>query len=464
MRARPKVHVFAGPTLSALDVRRELPAACVHAPIKHGDLGDHIEGGDTAAIVDGFFYQEIPVRHKEILSAMRRGVAVCGASSMGALRAAELASFGMSGVGTVFGWYRDGLVDGDDEVAVLHANADSGWRALSVSMVAVRDALARAVSCRQVGPEEAATALSAVRGLHFSRRSAGGIRDALRRADLDDSVGNALKRQLAANDIKREDAVLLLRDLKSSGLESRGGDPPDACGPYCRKNCGTVETHFQAVWRWQTELIKGCPKSDLVAAAQVMLPSFANIYRTVSLRIIAGDMCEDGQASAFTGLARLEAAARAAAIDRGLLPPDWQNHPEVPEGIAGFMRDSENELWRDTPETREDLAASALVRSCRVAPGVPPAHLTLEFMSEQELDFARQCVEVAEVHNRAAAQRDPRHMPHRVRATAAKELLGQLWGTPVDNLACFERGFTGLEQALRIARTYTRPVADEQLP
>jgi hypothetical protein len=41
---------------------------------------------------------------------------------MGALRAAELHTFGMVGVGRVFEGYRDGVYEDDDEVAVVHGS------------------------------------------------------------------------------------------------------------------------------------------------------------------------------------------------------------------------------------------------------------------------------------------------------------------------------------------------------
>lgn len=52
------------------------------------------------------------VWHKELLYTLQEGVEVCGASSMGALRAAELESFGMLGVGVIFQAYRDGRYPG----------------------------------------------------------------------------------------------------------------------------------------------------------------------------------------------------------------------------------------------------------------------------------------------------------------------------------------------------------------
>jgi hypothetical protein len=75
---------------------------------------------------------------------MSRGVTVYGAASMGALRAAELAAFGMVGVGDVFEAYARGELD-DDEVAVTHEAAERGYRATSEAMVNLRATLALAV-------------------------------------------------------------------------------------------------------------------------------------------------------------------------------------------------------------------------------------------------------------------------------------------------------------------------------
>ena len=82
-------------------------------------------------IIDGYFQWAPAVWHKEILWAIQQGVHVFGAASMGALRAAELAPFGMRGVGRIFEAYRDGVLPGsgdepfedDDEVAVVHGPA-----------------------------------------------------------------------------------------------------------------------------------------------------------------------------------------------------------------------------------------------------------------------------------------------------------------------------------------------------
>ncbi len=55
---------------------------------------------------------------------------------MGALRAAECAPFGFVPLGTVAKWYTHGVIDGDDEVAVL--THPQSHQALSVALVNVR--------------------------------------------------------------------------------------------------------------------------------------------------------------------------------------------------------------------------------------------------------------------------------------------------------------------------------------
>ena len=68
-------------------------------------------------IIDGVFAQTLAISPGEIREAAVNGIDVYGASSMGALRAAEVSS--VVGIERVFEMYRTGLIDRDDEVAVL---------------------------------------------------------------------------------------------------------------------------------------------------------------------------------------------------------------------------------------------------------------------------------------------------------------------------------------------------------
>ena len=126
---------FLGPSLPAAEAR----GFTVLPPARQGDVWRALRLRPRAiALIDGVFESQPSVWHHEILDALDSGVQVFGGASMGALRAAELYSFGMVGVGRVFQWYRDEVIIDDSEVALLHAGADHAWRPLTVPLVNVR--------------------------------------------------------------------------------------------------------------------------------------------------------------------------------------------------------------------------------------------------------------------------------------------------------------------------------------
>ena len=114
-----KVVVFIGPSLSLAEAR-EILDADYHPPIARGDITALLnDPPDIIGIIDGVFHQQPAVSHKEIIQALKEGIMIVGASSMGALRAAELDSMGMVGIGTVYQYYRDGTIESDDDVAIV---------------------------------------------------------------------------------------------------------------------------------------------------------------------------------------------------------------------------------------------------------------------------------------------------------------------------------------------------------
>jgi len=138
------VYVFTGPTISPADARAELDAVYL-PPAAEGDVyRAALKRPQAIGIIDGYFQSTPTVRHKEILWAMSRGIHVFGSSSIGALRAAELAVFGMEGVGTIFELYRDGVLEDDDEVAIAHGPPEVGFLAGSEAMVNIRQTLLKA--------------------------------------------------------------------------------------------------------------------------------------------------------------------------------------------------------------------------------------------------------------------------------------------------------------------------------
>jgi len=146
------VVVFCGPTIEPAAVRALVPDADVRPPAARGDVLRAMTGRPAAiALIDGYFARVPAVWHKEILWAMSEGIHVFGAASMGALRAAELHTFGMEGVGEIFQAFATGALEDDDEVSVVHGPADSGYRALSDPLVNMRATFAQAANEGVIG-------------------------------------------------------------------------------------------------------------------------------------------------------------------------------------------------------------------------------------------------------------------------------------------------------------------------
>jgi hypothetical protein len=141
-----KAVIFAGPSLPPAYRPRD-PLLEWRPPVKQGEVYEAVLGRpDIIGIIDGYFEVTPTVWHKEILWAMAQGIHVYGSASIGALRAAELHSFGMVGIGRIFEAYRDGILIDDDEVAVLHGPEELGYPLLTEAMVNIRATLDKAVA------------------------------------------------------------------------------------------------------------------------------------------------------------------------------------------------------------------------------------------------------------------------------------------------------------------------------
>jgi hypothetical protein len=164
--------VFLGPTLPRADAATLCRAALL-PPVRMGDIHRLVVAHRPRliGIVDGLFEQTPAVWHKEILFALSQGVRVLGASSMGALRAAELHAFGMEGVGEIFAAFADGRLTDDDEVAVVHGSADDGWRPLSDAMVNLRLGLRIAAERGLIAAESRAALEAAAKRRFYPERT-----------------------------------------------------------------------------------------------------------------------------------------------------------------------------------------------------------------------------------------------------------------------------------------------------
>lgn len=214
--------VFVGPTLPAAEVRARLPAAVLRPPVAAFDVLRVLARRPPAriAIIDGYFERMAAVWHKELLLAIERGVEVWGAASMGALRAAELADCGMRGVGAIYQGYRSGRLTADAEVAVAHLPARGHYLALSVPLVNVRDAAARARAAGVLDARAAAAMVKAAAPIAYWDRTWESVEAALAPAVR---ARFTAWRAAVAPDRKADDARALLDTLARTPPVARPG-------------------------------------------------------------------------------------------------------------------------------------------------------------------------------------------------------------------------------------------------
>jgi hypothetical protein len=230
------VIAFVGPSLPP----EGAPAGvAVWPPARRGDvLRALAAGARTLVLVDGYFHDAPATSHQELRYALDAGARVIGAASMGALRAAELAPFGMEPLGEVAGWYACGALHADDEVALLHGPSDMGYRGVTVPLVEVRHAL-RWQPAAEIAPA-AAELLAALAALPFTRRDAATVATLARRW-LGDAAAAELMARLRGPGVKQADArlALLAAAQVTAPASGRAGAPgpgrlvsaADAAGP-----------------------------------------------------------------------------------------------------------------------------------------------------------------------------------------------------------------------------------------
>lgn len=199
--APPVPVVYLGPTLPAEEAARLLPGCEIRPPLKRGDLYREREAGRSIfLIIDGVFMSQLTAAPREVLDVLGDGALIAGASSMGALRAAECWPAGMRGVGAIHRLYRWGSLGSDDEVAVTFDPAS--LRPLSVALVNVRWAARRLVRTGALDAASGAAIVRAARDLFYADRTWDVILAAA-------GLGAERRRWmplLAAHDLKGDDA------------------------------------------------------------------------------------------------------------------------------------------------------------------------------------------------------------------------------------------------------------------
>ena len=207
-----KIIIYAGLSLSFDEAKEILDShddveVIYKRPIKRGDLGQALkENPDIIGIIDGVFHQNSSVGHKEILAVLDKGITVVGASSMGALRASEMDSLGMIGIGYVYEQYATGKVASDDDVAVM---LDSETlEALSEPLINMDYVFTNAVEENIITQNQKDELISIAKSTFYPKRN---YAQTLNDSDLDDETKDRLISFIRQSvDIKKEDAKELI--------------------------------------------------------------------------------------------------------------------------------------------------------------------------------------------------------------------------------------------------------------
>nr|WP_024128012.1 TfuA-like protein [Streptomyces sp. 14R-10]AHF46286.1 TfuA-like protein [Streptomyces sp. 14R-10] len=440
------VHVFSGPTVPTARVREVVPDAVPHPPVRHGDLMRLGAGpGDTVLIIDGLWHQSAPVRHKEILALLADGVTVIGAASMGALRAAELAPYGMVGIGRIFEDFRSGALDADDEVAVLHT--DDG-RPLSEALVNLRAALTRAAADGQLETTEATRLANLARSLPYTRRTwaalgrlaAGeGLKTAFDRADA--------WRRAHPRDAKREDAERALA-LVAANLPPA----PGTAGAWAGEPWQTSFVRY-----WQAAFQPSAEASGqsvnclaLLNYQQLYDPGFPGRWRTRVLAALAqeegGDVCSPVRAAA------VERSALRCVVDAGVELDGMSG-----DQLAHWL--TEDEVSQLPPE---EALLRIVVRSARLDGAWTVWPVTVAEAGDLigPVPPVAEAVAAAFTFNAEVEAADPHHTTAHLSADRIAVSLVQRWGLPercdraVLDAAARDRAFRDFVGAVEVARAF----------
>jgi hypothetical protein len=239
-----KAVIFLGPSLPLAEAR-EILDAVYWPPAQQCDLLTAIvnEKPDVIGLIDGMFLQSLSVWHKEILYALDQGITVYGASSMGALRAAETSEFGMIGIGEIYRMYASGELIDDDEVALAHASADQQYKKVSEPMVNVRATFQAAHAAGIVDANQLAKLLEIAKSIYFAERTFRAIFKAAAEK-LPSSIIDVLTVFVEKNyvDLKRQDAIELLQTVKQLPAANGNGRKPN--NSFTFKRSTAFETLF----------------------------------------------------------------------------------------------------------------------------------------------------------------------------------------------------------------------------
>ena len=210
------VIIFTGPSLHPEDAIKILKAD-YRPPVGRDDVLIALQDKPKIiGIIDGVFHQKPAVSHKEILKALSMGVKVVGGSSMGALRASELDEMGMIGVGKVYKAYKTGVIESDDDVAVVF-NPQTNEQ-LSEALISMNNNFQSACKEGLITPNDLKNLNKTAKEIYYPKRT---YKLVLNNSNLSTSKKDSLNEFLEkkGKDIKRDDALLVLEYIKENLID-----------------------------------------------------------------------------------------------------------------------------------------------------------------------------------------------------------------------------------------------------
>lgn len=203
--------VFAGPSIYGVAI--DVTGIDLRPPAAQGDLLRAVlDGANVIGLVDGAFEAAAAVWHKEILHALSEGIAVIGGASMGALRAAECAAFGMEPVGRIAQAYLDGKTDDDALVAITHGPPELGSPPLTEALVDCEATIAEMLRRRLLSPEAARQAVRLAREMYYKERTVEALGRIAAPQDPEQFAASYLRCRVS---IKTEDAIAVIDRVRS---------------------------------------------------------------------------------------------------------------------------------------------------------------------------------------------------------------------------------------------------------
>jgi hypothetical protein len=317
------------------------------------------------------------------------------------------------------------VVEGDDEVAIVHGTAEDSYRGYSDPLVSVRIALRTAAMAAVISDEDAEAMLGLARAMPFRARSFRAL-DHAARGRIAGAEAFSAWRAGRDTDAKAADARLMLAAAAARDPALRPAGPGD-------DPINNLRTTLFTDWQYR---FRGLPvgeelisDSEAIGAIRLAYPGFPGAYRRHVLSRITGAQPDDPT---------LIAQAAAVATDRGL-------RTDMPAFAGGWL------TGRETALDGDQALATFLARMIGVCLPSMPAIMT----TPAALAWGRQFTAAARRLNGSlmapAAGTRPRFRP-----AAVDDAVAGLWGCDAGSLEAqsWDRGIPSLPALRQLAEPF----------